>query len=37
LVDLGRKRKERGGEVSMVALYKQIGRLQRDQEWLKKK
>ena len=37
LVDLGRKRKERGGEVSMEALYEQIGRLKRDQEWLKKK
>ena len=36
LVDLGRKRKERGGEVSMEALYEQIGRLKRDQEWLKK-
>jgi hypothetical protein len=24
------------GEVSMEALYEQIGRLQREQEWLKK-
>jgi hypothetical protein len=37
---VGRPRKEtkgEGGEVSMEALYEQIGRLQRDQEWLKKK
>ena len=36
---VGRPRKEtkgEGGEVSMVALYKQIGRLKRDQDWLKK-
>ena len=36
---VGRPRKEtkgEGGEVSMKALYEQIGRLKRDQEWLKK-